>query len=87
MQNVAMAADQAGLRFTVLPQHEHEVAKLYRKAGFVPLRLEKQDDGCVTFVFASQPDERMMALLSAVPPRYSANQGFVGLPPIRGPSS
>ena len=79
-----MVPDKVGLRFTVLPQHEREVTELYRAAGFTPLKVEKQDDGCVTFVFGRQPADRMVRLIASVPPHYSANQGTMGLPPNRG---
>jgi len=78
-----MISDKVGLRFTVLPQHEREVTELYRAAGFTPLTVEKQDDGCLTFVFGHQPADRMMRLIDAVPPHFSANQGTIGLPPNR----
>jgi hypothetical protein len=68
---------KVGLRFTVHPEHEHEVAELYRDAGFDPLRIERSNDELVTFVVASRPEEEMFALITAVPSHYSALQGFV----------
>ena len=83
-RTAGMVTDKVGLRFTVLPEHEREVTELYRAAGFTPLKVEKQDDGCLTFVFGRQTAEQMTRLIDAVPPHYSANQGALWLPPDRG---
>jgi hypothetical protein len=74
---VAMARESIGLRFTTEPNNEAEVERLYRDAGFNPLRKERQDDGCITFVFQKVDNNKLIELIASVPFHYSAIKGNV----------
>ena len=57
-------------------EHAEDALARFRDAGFDPVSVERSE-GSVTYFFATPSDDRMAALLYAIPTSYYWNRGYI----------
>ncbi|KQN19529.1 hypothetical protein ASE86_13800 [Sphingomonas sp. Leaf33] len=66
--------------FSVAADNEAAAVAHVTARGFLPLRIERVDDGISVLVFAPLPDDQMFGLAQALPIHLSSKIGIVGGP-------
>ena len=64
------------INISVMSEHAADALARIRQAGFEPVS-EELGDGKVTYSFATPPEERLSALLRAIPKTYYWHRGFI----------